>query len=75
LALFCPLDFAIIFGCFPFYNIHQSSTAMRFGRDVHLHQIPEWADFYIDYNGLKSLLKLATKTAVEQQRPADLTGN
>ncbi|KAK6357238.1 Glycerophosphocholine phosphodiesterase [Orbilia javanica] len=32
---------------------------MRFGRNLHLHQSPEWAGFYSDYPALKRLQKLA----------------
>ncbi|KAI0384626.1 glycerophosphodiester phosphodiesterase GDE1 [Hypomontagnella monticulosa] len=36
---------------------------MKFGRNLPRNQVPEWASSYIDYKGLKKLIKAATKTA------------
>ncbi|KAH0562731.1 hypothetical protein GP486_002608 [Trichoglossum hirsutum] len=46
---------------------------MRFGRNLHRFQVPEWAPFYLDYNGSKRLFKNASKRAVEQAVDADFT--
>ncbi|KAI2610668.1 glycerophosphodiester phosphodiesterase GDE1 [Hypoxylon fragiforme] len=36
---------------------------MKFGRNLPRNQVPEWAASYIDYKGLKKLIKAATNTA------------
>ncbi|KAI1399141.1 glycerophosphodiester phosphodiesterase GDE1 [Hypoxylon fuscum] len=36
---------------------------MKFGRNLPRNQVPEWASSYINYKGLKKLIKAATKTA------------
>ncbi|KAI1389128.1 glycerophosphodiester phosphodiesterase GDE1 [Hypoxylon trugodes] len=36
---------------------------MKFGRSLPRNQVPEWAPSYIDYKGLKKLIKTATKAA------------
>ncbi|KAI2632696.1 glycerophosphodiester phosphodiesterase GDE1 [Hypomontagnella submonticulosa] len=36
---------------------------MKFGRNLPRNQVPEWASSYIDYKGLKKLIKAASKTA------------
>jgi len=33
---------------------------MKFGRVLHQHQIPEWAESYLDYNNLKKICKTIT---------------
>jgi glycerophosphodiester phosphodiesterase len=47
---------------------------MKFGRNLHRFQVPEWAPYYIDYNGSKKLFKSASKSAVERAVDADFTG-
>lgn len=47
---------------------------MKFGQKLHRYQVVEWTLFYIDYNRLKKLYKLATKLAVEREENADFTG-
>lgn len=32
---------------------------MRFGRNFPWHQLPKWADFYVDYDEWESLVKTA----------------
>lgn len=49
------------------------SFAMRFGRTIHQHRIPEWAPHYIDYYHLKRCIKLAIRDATERQSGIDLT--
>ncbi|KAI1176157.1 Glycerophosphoryl diester phosphodiesterase family-domain-containing protein [Nemania sp. FL0916] len=41
---------------------------MRFGQNFHKYAIPEWDDLYVDYNGLKHLIKapLVDDTHVQQ---------
>ncbi|KAI9837675.1 MAG: Glycerophosphocholine phosphodiesterase [Sclerophora amabilis] len=46
---------------------------MKFGRDFHQRQLPEWAPFYVDYNALKRLFKAACSTASGQSADADFT--
>ncbi|KAI1441038.1 glycerophosphodiester phosphodiesterase GDE1 [Annulohypoxylon stygium] len=36
---------------------------MKFGRNLPRNQVPEWAASYIDYKGLKKLIKAATKAS------------
>ncbi|KAI1780787.1 glycerophosphodiester phosphodiesterase GDE1 [Hypoxylon cercidicola] len=36
---------------------------MKFGRNLPRNQVPEWASSYINYKGLKKLIKATTKTA------------
>ncbi|KAB5582563.1 Glycerophosphoryl diester phosphodiesterase family-domain-containing protein [Coniochaeta sp. 2T2.1] len=36
---------------------------MKFGRNLPRNQVPEWAAFYINYKGLKKLIKAAAETA------------
>ena len=47
---------------------------MKFGQNLHRYQLVEWGSFYIDYNRLKKLYKLAAKLALERGQEADLTG-
>lgn len=47
---------------------------MKFGQNLHRYQIVEWTPFYIDYNGLKKLYKVATNHAIEQGENADFAG-
>lgn len=47
---------------------------MKFGLNLHRYQIVEWIPFYINYNGLKKLYKLAAKLAIERGENADFTG-
>jgi glycerophosphodiester phosphodiesterase len=43
---------------------------MRFGRDLHKHQIPEWASSYVRYAQLKKLSKFAAKATIEEKADA-----
>ncbi|TAQ85990.1 hypothetical protein B7494_g5682 [Chlorociboria aeruginascens] len=36
---------------------------MKFGRNLHRNQVPEWSSSYINYKGLKKLIKAAAETA------------
>ncbi|KAG9228028.1 hypothetical protein BJ875DRAFT_390250, partial [Amylocarpus encephaloides] len=40
---------------------------MKFGRDLHKHQIPEWASSYVRYAELKKLSKFAAKAIIEEK--------
>ncbi|KAL8942317.1 MAG: hypothetical protein Q9211_001434 [Gyalolechia sp. 1 TL-2023] len=46
---------------------------MRFGRNLHLYHVVEWAPFYIDYQALKQRYKAAQRLAVDQAKAPDLT--
>lgn len=46
---------------------------MKFGQNLPRNQVPEWASSYVDYNGLKKLIKVAEK-AVEGGEEPDLAG-
>ena len=46
---------------------------MKFGQNLPRNQVPEWAASYVDYNGLKKLIKIAEK-AVEAGEEPDLAG-
>jgi glycerophosphodiester phosphodiesterase len=48
-------------------------ATMRFGRDLHKHQTPEWASSYVRYAELKKLSKFAAKAVIkEKSNVADL---
>ena len=36
---------------------------MKFGRNLPRNQVPEWSSSYINYKGLKKLIKTASETA------------
>ncbi|GKZ31573.1 hypothetical protein AbraIFM66950_000146 [Aspergillus brasiliensis] len=46
---------------------------MRFGRNIHLHQSPEWAKYHVPYNRLKNLLKTAVERAAKERAPPDIS--
>jgi len=46
---------------------------MKFGRNLPRNQVPEWAAFYINYKGLKKLVKGLSETA-SAGHPVDLAG-
>jgi glycerophosphodiester phosphodiesterase len=46
---------------------------MKFGHNLPRNQVPEWASAYIDYKGLKKLIKAAAQQAREGNS-ADLAG-
>lgn len=46
---------------------------MKFGQNLPRNQVPEWASSYIDYKGLKKLIK-ATQRAGEDGQEPDLAG-
>jgi glycerophosphodiester phosphodiesterase len=46
---------------------------MKFGHNLPRNQVPEWASSYIDYKGLKKLIKAAAQT-VKDGGEADLAG-
>ena len=46
---------------------------MKFGRNLPRNQVPEWASYYINYKGLKKLIKACTE-ATRDGRPADTAG-
>jgi glycerophosphodiester phosphodiesterase len=39
---------------------------MKFGRNLPRNQVPEWAASYINYKGLKKLIKAATQAGEEK---------
>jgi len=46
---------------------------MKFGRNLPRNQVPEWASSYINYKGLKKLIKSAAETA-RSGEPVDTAG-
>ena len=46
---------------------------MKFGHNLPRNQVPEWASAYIDYKGLKKLIKAAALQAKDGKN-ADLAG-
>jgi SPX domain protein involved in polyphosphate accumulation len=46
---------------------------MKFGHNLPRNQVPEWASAYIDYKGLKKLIKTAAQKAKEGKE-TDLAG-
>ena len=40
---------------------------MKFGRNLPRNQVPEWATSYINYKGLKKLIKAAAREEEEKQ--------
>ena len=46
---------------------------MKFGQNLPRNQVPEWAAFYINYKGLKKLIKSAAET-VNKGGDVDLAG-
>jgi len=47
---------------------------MKFGHNLHRYQVVEWAPFYIDYQALKQLYKLAQSHGADRREDADLSG-
>jgi len=47
---------------------------MKFGHYLHRYQVVEWAPFYIDYQALKQLYKLAQSHGADRREDADLSG-
>ena len=47
---------------------------MKFGRNLHRYQVVEWSPFYIDYQALKQLHKVANCLALDTEEDVDLTG-
>ena len=49
---------------------------MKFGRNLPRNQVPEWATSYINYKGLKKLIKAAAQGVEEKQdgESPDLAG-
>jgi glycerophosphodiester phosphodiesterase len=46
---------------------------MKFGHDLPRNQVPEWASSYINYKGLKKLIKTAAEASKHGADP-DLAG-
>jgi glycerophosphodiester phosphodiesterase len=46
---------------------------MKFGRNLPRNQVPEWASSYINYKGLKKLIKTAVKSSKDGSE-LDLAG-
>jgi SPX domain protein involved in polyphosphate accumulation len=49
------------------------SGIMKFGRHLPRNQVPEWASSYINYKGLKKLIKTAAEASNESSE-LDLAG-
>lgn len=47
---------------------------MKFGQNLPRNQVPEWAPAYINYKGLKKLIKAAVQHSVEAGGEVDLAG-
>ncbi len=61
---------------YPFYRVlvrRKPFLAMKFGRNLSRNQVPEWSSSYINYKGLKKLIKSATEAA-RQDANVDLAG-
>jgi hypothetical protein len=52
---------------------HLQNFNMKFGHNLPRNQVPEWASAYIDYKGLKKLIKAAALRAKETSS-VDLAG-
>jgi glycerophosphodiester phosphodiesterase len=44
---------------------------MKFGRNLPRNQVPEWATSYINYKGLKKLIKAAATGGREEKQEGD----
>jgi hypothetical protein len=49
-------------------------TNMKFGQNLPRNQVPEWASAYINYKGLKKLIKAAVQHSTEAGGEVDLAG-
>jgi glycerophosphodiester phosphodiesterase len=47
---------------------------MKFGQNLPRNQVPEWASVYINYKGLKKLIKAAVQQSAEAGGEVDLAG-
>ena len=47
---------------------------MKFGQNLPRNQVPEWASAYINYKGLKKLIKAAVQHSTEAGGEVDLAG-
>lgn len=50
------------------------SGSMKFGRNLPRNQVPEWASSYINYKGLKKLIKTTAAEASNKSSEPDLAG-
>jgi hypothetical protein len=50
-----------------------NTPIMKFGHNLSSHQVPEWSAHYIDYKGLKKLIKSASESATQNEE-ADIAG-
>lgn len=48
---------------------------MKFGHNLVRNQVPEWTSYYMNYKGLKKLIKSAAISAEESDKGVDLAGN
>lgn len=55
------------------YRSHPSAAAMKFGKNLQRNQVPEWSSDYINYKGIKKLIKGAAQSYREGEE-ADLAG-
>ena len=47
---------------------------MKFGRNLPRNQVPEWANEYVDYKGLKKLINSASARSNHGVEEVDLAG-
>lgn len=47
---------------------------MKFGRDLHRYQIPEWTDFYLNYRSAETLVKQGSIVSHESKAGTDAAG-
>ena len=48
---------------------------MKFGRNLPRNQVPEWANHYINYKGLKKLIKSLSNGSEENDDTLDTAGS
>ena len=41
---------------------------MKFGKQFEFYKIPEWSEFYFDYNGIKTVLKFLDKRRIKKKQ-------
>lgn len=46
---------------------------MKFGKKLHLYQVPAWEQNYLPYKQLKALLKSATTQAIQSNTETDFS--
>ena len=41
---------------------------MKFGRQFEFYKIPEWSEYYLDYNGIKTVIKFLDKRRLKKKQ-------